>query len=110
MASQDVPPGHMPPKTHARRARGPDKRADRGEGEGLAANYTIDPSVQFTYCLCWELDYHQQLNPSLWKSILGPEGQRSSMGAGMTSWVHSSHQMGCRQTRQDPGAIAGDIQ
>lgn len=53
-------------------------------GEGLAANYTIDPSVKFTYWLCRELDYRQQLNPSLWKSILGPGGQHSSVGAGMT--------------------------
>lgn len=60
------------------------RRPTEVRGEGQAANYTIDLSGQFTYWLCWELDYRQQLNPSLWKSILGPEGQHSSMGAGTT--------------------------
>lgn len=81
MTSQDAPPGHLPPpKTQVARAKG----ATEVRGEGLAANYTIDPSVKFTYWLCRELDYRQQLNPSLWKSILGPGGQHSSVGAGMT--------------------------
>lgn len=69
-----------PTKTQVARAKG----AIEVRGEGLAANYTIDPSVKFTYWLCRELDYRQQLNPSLWKSILGPGGQHSSVGAGMT--------------------------
>lgn len=81
MTSQDAPPGHLPPpKTQVTRAKG----VTEVRGEGLAANYTIDPSVKFTYWLCRELDYRQQLNPSLWKSILGPGGQHSSVGAGMT--------------------------
>lgn len=77
MRPQDTCP---PPKTQVARAKG----ATEVRGEGLAANYTIDPSVKFTYWLCRELDYRQQLNPSLWKSILGPGGQHSSVGAGMT--------------------------
>lgn len=86
MTSLDTPPGHLPPpQDTSYKSKGtPIRGHTEVGGEGLAANYTIDPSVKFTYWLCWELDYRQQLNPSLWKSILGPGGQHRSVSTGMT--------------------------